>query len=278
MNRGEKRILEKKFNIKDKTVCGHLLGGLGNQLFVLFATYNYALENNRTPVFFTSPNWRKYYFDTPLYMEVTRVNKILHGAVFNESSHKFEIIPKFEDYLVHLKGYFQSYKYFEKRFSEIVKLLKFDEVKEFFNPNEDFDISLHFRIGDYKNLPDYHPIASVEYYLKALEHFKEDSKVIYFYEVSDEKEVLEKLEIIKNKFPKMSFFPVDPTLEDYGQMFLMSFCKNNIIANSTFSWWGAYFNLNENKKVTYPSKWFGKDSSHLDISDLNPKSWIKIEF
>ncbi|MFM8313149.1 MAG: alpha-1,2-fucosyltransferase [Deltaproteobacteria bacterium] len=58
-------------------------------------------------------------------------------------------------------------------------------------------------------------------------------------------------------------------------MLLMSVCKDNIIANSSFSWWGAYFNSNPNKIVTYPSKWFGPIAGH-DTRDLCPPEWNKI--
>ena len=58
-------------------------------------------------------------------------------------------------------------------------------------------------------------------------------------------------------------------------MLLMSSCQDNIIANSTFSWWGAYFNTNNEKIVCYPYKWFGPSANH-NICDLFPDSWQKI--
>ena len=68
---------------------------------------------------------------------------------------------------------------------------------------------------------------------------------------------------------------VDDSIEDYNQLMIMSMCNHNIIANSTFSWWGAYFNNNPDKMVCYPSIWFGPSLPHK-TDDLFPPSWTKI--
>jgi hypothetical protein len=59
-------------------------------------------------------------------------------------------------------------------------------------------------------------------------------------------------------------------------MYTMSLCKYNIICNSTFSWWGAYLNLNKNKKIITTNNWFGSEYHGLDISTLFPENWIRI--
>ena len=63
--------------------------------------------------------------------------------------------------------------------------------------------------------------------------------------------------------------------EDYLELYIMSMCTDNIIANSTFSWWGAWMNKNENKKVITPSNWFGYNHTATD-ADLIPTDWIRI--
>ena len=73
-------------------------------------------------------------------------------------------------------------------------------------------------------------------------------------------------------FPNLEILICDYNIEDWEQMLLMSLCQHNIIANSSFSWWGAYFNNNE-KIVCYPSIWNGSTN---EIDDLFPKNWNKI--
>ena len=83
--------------------------------------------------------------------------------------------------------------------------------------------------------------------------------------------------IIKQTFSIEPINICDCDIDDWKQMVLMSLCDHNIIANSTFSWWGAYFNTNPKKIVTYPSKWFGEKLNHLNICDLFPIEWTQID-
>ena len=81
--------------------------------------------------------------------------------------------------------------------------------------------------------------------------------------------------LLKAEFPGITFLRADPLLEDWEQMILMSLCRHNIIANSTFSWWGAYLNTSRQKMVIYPGTWFGPKIKH-GLQDLFPGDWIKI--
>ena len=184
-----------------------------------------------------------------------------------------------------LCGYFQSYKYFEKNLSSILTLLKFESFKDIIiaktKYNYNNSISLHFRMGDYVHLPEHHPILNINYYIYSLNHIisltnKNDWNIIYYCEKNDYEQVIKKINILKEHFKNLTFICIDFDLEDYEQIVTMSLCKHNIIANSTFSWWGAYLNDKEDKIVTYPNTWFGKAQGNKKMSDLFPEKWCKI--
>ena len=153
-------------------------------------------------------------------------------------------------------------------------------------------ISMHFRLGDYKKLPDYHPILPLEYYTQSLKkifevlnqgkeekiHESRKMKILYFCEKEDNEDAQVKITILQKEFPNVEFIKAEDSIEDWKQMILMSCCKYNIIANSSFSWWGGYFNNDKDKIVCYPKVWFGHKLTHHNLNDLFPRSWIKIEF
>jgi hypothetical protein len=186
-----------------------------------------------------------------------------------------------------LYGYFQSYKYFINEFKTICNLIKVKELtvdalqKSGYQVNVLMNfVSVHFRIGDYKNLQQYHPLMDINFYDDALclilSKKPNTSAILYFCEDDDVDQVDEMITCLKNKYPSVLFERCLPILEDWEQMLIMSLCGDNIIANSSFSWWGAFFNENKNKIVCYPSKWFGSSLTH-DTSDLFPPEWTEID-
>ena len=275
-------------------IVGDLMGGLGNQLFQLFATIAYAMKHkckfafplNITPgVTNRHPYWSSFLVN----LKNFTINQIPNFSILREKGFEYEKLPE----LVHnndaiLHGYFQSYKYFNNEFDSICRLIALNKQKEQLvvdYPNDYSNtISMHFRLGDYKSLQNFHPVLPFEYYKNALKFVsnstqRTDWTVLYFCEKDDNEEVFTTINGLQLEFPKMKFIKQDDGLEDWKQMLMMSNCAYNIIANSTFSWWGAYFNTMPSKIVCYPELWFGPAIKEKNnTKDLFPNSWIKIEF
>ena len=266
----------------------YLQGGLGNQLFQIFTTIAYSMKYKvafKLPTVkndLTSPYGEIYkrplYFDNLLKsLTPFLTNKITYSVCWKEKGHFYTEIPySKEDMLIF--GYFQSYKYFDKYKKDILKLTNIDKLLHKENNNK---ISIHFRIGDYKHNTKAHPILTVNYYIKSLQHIvektnKDDWIIVYFFEKKDLEQVTESINIIKSNFKNFTFKKCDQNLSDWEEMISMSSYKHNIIANSTFSWWGAYLNENNDKIVCYPATWFGPAIPN-DTRDLFPNKWIKIK-
>lgn len=276
-----------------------LQGGLGNQLFQIYTTIAYASQTNKKFFFLnihelkSSVTDRHTYWDSflkslkPFLIDPELINKD-KLLLIKEKGFTYDMLPLpiSEKKINILNGYFQSYKYFDHYFQTINRLLKIDVIKvELTNKyrkliNDDFPTSIHFRLGDYKKLSDHYVILSVDYYraaLKCLLLTNLVTKVLYFCEEQDLEDVEATIAILETDFPNIKFIRAEPELEDSEQLILMSLCRNNIIANSTFSWWGAYLNTYRQKKVIYPATWFGQklQKTH-DTKDLFPEDWIKI--
>lgn len=279
----------------------NLKGGLGNQLFQIFATVAYALEYKQRFAFIYTENSpsvispRSVYWNTFLksLIHFTFKNLNMDGATtireqgfqYNTLSYPFAMDDQTEKKVV-LDGYFQSYKYFEKFFSQILRLIQFEERKreciEKYGFNVRDCISMHFRLGDYKHVSHFHPIMSLDYYKNSLGHILEIrpslNKVVYFCEAEDNSTVQEMIQHMKTDFPRVEFEKAPDTMADWEQLIMMSSCHSNIIANSSFSWFGAYFNMNPAKVVCYPSRWFCGSGENINVSDLFPTyhDWKKI--
>ena len=157
-------------------------------------------------------------------------------------------------------------------------------------PENVVTVSMHFRIGDYQLLQDYHPILSPAYYQNALDlllpklqdnsvYNEKQIHILYFCEKGDHGKVFQNiLESLEYDRERISLVHVEDTIEDWQQMLMMSLCDHHIIANSTFSWWGAYFHYPRSLEpmILYPSLWFGPALQDKDVSDLFPNNWIRI--
>lgn len=270
-----------------------LEGGLGNQLFMIFAVLGHALKYN-IPFYFEDTDIRqgsrrKTYWDSffePLTKFIKKENP--QGSyVYREPVFHYNEIPPFPGE-VHVKliGYFQSYKYFHENKSTIFKLMNLEKFKKQVREkivgvkNWNTTVSMHFRRGDYKTIQQYHPVLPIEYYKHALTSLQYNNKVswtiLYFCEDEDVDSVTETVSELSRTFPLMTFQRREGVTEDWEEIIAMSLCRHNIIANSSFSYFGAYLNTREDVQVYFPSVWLGPALSSKDTKDMCPPNWIKV--
>lgn len=282
-------------------------GGMGNQLFMIFATVAYGIQNNVKIVYeyYYEIAGRHTYWETLLDgFKIFTTNNAANN-VTNEDISKFVVymepeflyrpIPDFGNNDTRIIGYFQSYKYFEMCKDQLFSMMRLNEKKQdilheskyskyFENKDNTTLISIHFRMGDYKQKRYYHPVMNYEYFESSLDYVmnnmnnSDDVRILYFCEEEDNEYVNSKIALLNAKYPDAEFMKVDDSIEDYDQLLIMSLCNHNIMSNSTYSWWGSYFNSYDAKIVCYPSTWFGEYYEHTyEHKDMMPESWIKIE-
>ena len=273
----------------------NLEGGLGNQLFMIFTALGHAFKYKTSYYFedveIQTGSRRKTYWNSilkplqPYCKKSPLTPPTTKSYIYREPNfHYTEIPPFYNDIHVKMVGYYQSYKYFHEYEDEIFKMLeiekKREEVKRKINKNIDWNetVSMHFRIGDYKSLPQYHPVLSLEYYKNALTGLENKNRtVLYFCEDEDIEEVTQKVEKLIEGFPTMKFERMENAgLEDWEEMLAMSLCRHHIIANSSFSYFGAYFDSKKDTQVYYPSVWFGPALADKNTKDICPPNWIKV--
>lgn len=180
---------------------------------------------------------------------------------------------------LYFDGFWQTEKYFKHISNSIRNKLSFKEIDSGENMkilnriNNTESVSIHVRRGDYYSNPNafkkHGGICEIEYYNMAINIIKNKIKNPMFFIFSDDIEWVKKYININNKV----MVDLNTASESYRDMQLMSNCKYNIIANSTFSWWGAWLNDHKNKIVIAPKKWFNYD---INTKDVIPDEWIKI--
>jgi len=281
-----------------------LSGGLGNQLFQIFTVLDLSFRTHIPFIFLSvkqlgngenGSTIRYTYWDT--FFQVLKPFLRTETQIHGRTNLIYEKDFNYDDNIIHylksneiniLIGYFQSPLYFNNLKSQILKLLKIQEKKDSIKqtlfktmPFVSNMISLHFRIGDYSRFQDCHPILPTQYYIDALKYLSINAphanRVLYFCERQDFDLVFDKIYTLKKEFPYLVFICIDFAFDDWVQLLIMSMCSYNIIANSTYSWWGAYLNENNNSIVCYPSKWFGPKLENKSTCDLFPLHWVKIE-
>lgn len=267
------------FSLEQEYVVGSLQGQLGNQLFIIAATVNLALDHNAIPVF---PELL-YKTENAMPLNFQKIFPTINTQLPSQIS----ITTKYEDHKsgytpipyspnMEIFGYFQSEKYFANHKAEIINL--FAPSKEIIDylahhyrhiiehPNS---VAIHTRSyfrEDPKEV--IHLTYGRDYVLKAMNLFPNDSLFVIF-----SNDMAWCKSILANIPKNMIFIEGEPHYHDF---YLMSMCKHNIICNSSFSWWAAYLNQNPGKSVITPKNWFNTDYIS-NTNDLRPTNWIEIE-
>jgi hypothetical protein len=260
-------------------IVSKIQGGLANQIFQWAYGYSLSLDygldlylddsffrggcKGCTPRTFDLQNFEKIKIDR---FEGQIMDDFFSKKVYKISDENFynHLDLSTLDGNLLLDGFWQSEKYFKHHREGIINLLDFGENPKFTNFDFLGSCSIHIRRTDYLNAPKYHLNLSADYYNKALEEINPSGNIFVF---SDD------IQWCKNslKYPNMIFMEGNSNLEDLK---IMSCCENNIIANSSFSWWAAWLNQNKQKKIIAPSKWFGPEGP--GYRDIIPEEWIQM--
>ena len=259
-----------------KLISCDLMGGLGNQLFQSAHALAQGWKYNRDVVFlpksYTPGQGRDAgnYVDN-VFRNLTFVNTLDYFDTVRETSFGYnKVTPTIGN--TKFYGYFQStknwYGYEDKIRDTFQPTEEFVESMKSKYPqlNENNTLSLHVRRSEYLQYPHIHPTITKEYIEEALEIIGDYSTVFVFSD--DHNWVKENL-----NFPSVVFVNEN---SDYDELWLMSLCKNHIISNSTFSWWGVFLNKNLNKKIVAPSVWFGP-SGPKDYQDIYESYWNVVD-
>lgn len=275
-------------------------GGLGNQLFMIFTGLSKAKDENRKCfLYINEKNERHYYFNNllkTLYGNVINYNNIQLNiqSIYNEPNFCYNDIP---DNIDMIKGYFQSYKYFNKNALSIVNDLKINEIAINYKINFK-SIALHFRIGDnigkehvIRILPFVYYVKAIEYLRRNLIDFDEYTFVIFGEKVDNNMidDFIKQINFnISAPINYIKIYERYPDIKDHEEFLYMSSCNHIITANSTFSWFSAYLsNLmqnNSNKIIICPStnKWFADNvydnEFNNNMNDLYLDDWVQLDF
>ena len=288
-----------------------LQGGLGNQMFqyafgkslaikldtpLYFDTSCFELENEK------SDKMRPYQldlFNLPIkFAKKNIINQFLNPSKFQRGLNKFRFLKKtyFKEYSflfdpkvntqspsVYFEGYWQSEKYFAtsdsiKQAFNFKKSLNYESERlklEIFQKEN--SVSIHVRRGDYILSPQniqLHGTCTIDYYKNAINLIREYVNKSFFYFFSDDPKWVE--QNLVSDLTNYTIVKHNQGADSWQDMALMSKCKHHIIANSSFSWWGAWLNPSPNKIVIAPKNWFAKPDLNQQSETLIPGNWIRI--
>lgn len=264
-------------------------GRLGNQMFQCAATIGAARWAGVEPKFPEKniQQTRKQCLangeTVDTFFEVPKVFPKIHEMLFQETSeeliHRY-IQPGFnydpgisnvED-CTELHGYFQSERFFKHVEKEIRILYDFgreikEKARDVFPKNNLPKLAIHIRRGDYVSNTDNHTMLPVSYYQKGINTITSEVGNVHYMIFSDD------INFCKGLFGEHEHITyIDQ--DAHTSLCLMSWCDHFVIANSSYSWWGAWLSSNPRKTVVAPKDWFGPNLKHHNTKDLYCKEWI----
>lgn len=286
-------------------IVTRLLGGLGNQMFQYASAYAVAKHNNTDLAIDASWFVLSNSVVTPFKYELgcftiryeliehdsyVPVDTIRYGLRSRLGIGKRQLLDYKEKGLpfepnvfkagpdLVMDGYWQSEQYFLNIQDDIRSEFTFKEIPS--GQNKEFSdsilatnaVSVHVRRGDYANhaqTNSVHGLMGLDYYKKAIDSISKRVKNPHFFVFSDEPEWCQ-----ENLSIDQPHTYISGNKEGRYDMQLMTLCKHHIIANSSFSWWGAWLNPNKDKIIIAPKKWF--NDTALNAKDLVPGSWERI--
>lgn len=291
--------------MKKESVIVKLNGGLGNQMFQwalarmiqvttdmdVYLDMSYFDKRYARPyqldIFKINPNfvedvWTKIKLYIIWKFRIfLRWEKVFGYTVFSEKQFNFDRNVQRVKPDTFIEGFFQSEMYFKCIEGVLREDFKFEKLPDENNRkvlsmiNSGISVSLHIRRGDYvekKRYKDSYAECSLDYYMRAIKYFEKRFPDFTVFVFSDDMDWVKK----NLKLPcKCVYVSHNKGEKSYEDLRLMSSCTHNIIANSTFSWWGAWLNPNNGKIVIAPKKWFNDDN--IVQTDIIPEGWIQID-
>ncbi len=269
--------------MQQETIFVNLMGRIGNIMFQTAAALSLARKHNARVVAIPNPTYTlpapdngKSLLDYLIpykdifFKNVEITDELPEKAiVYVEPSFEYRNLP-FTD-KIYLIGFFQSEKYFDvqyiRKVFSIDKRLKTSLTERYGNLLLKAPVSINVRRGDYLLQPDHHPVCSLEYYRKCIELAGAERCFIV---TSDD------IEWCRNNFYGCDFHFISD-VSPLENLFLQSMCRDHIISNSTFSWWGAWLDPNSRKKVYAPKRWFGRELQCHNTKDLLPEGWTVVD-
>lgn len=254
-------------------------GRLGNNLFQIATAASLADANNTNyqvlvrDYYTPDAKWLAQYlkqFENNILRNVNVTNQVPGElAKYVEKDFHYSPIPYTENML--LTGFFQSEKYFNPKV--VRAIFEIDpETKQYIHNKyghlfTDEITSIHVRRGDYLKSCDQFAVCSYPYYRDAINHIGKNKRFLI---TSDD------IAWCRKKFKGNNFFFSEGE-KAVVDIYLQSMCSNNIISNSSFSWWGAWMNKNPRKQVICPTPWFALSFDDKNKNDLIPDGWVKLK-